>query len=182
MADNGRRDQTIPGAGGASPATAADKPGAGSEAPRLHAFSQGLPIALMRAREAVMDRLRPMLRRHGVTEQQWRVLRTLAGEATEVEVTQLAQLVFLQAPSLSRILRDLGRRGLIARRAAKADLRRALVSITEKGLQLIAEVAPEAAYQNAEIERLFGEQRMAQLRALLGELEAILGGRGRVRG
>jgi hypothetical protein len=36
---------------------------------------RALPIALLRAREAVMVRFRPILRYHGVTEQQWRVMR-----------------------------------------------------------------------------------------------------------
>ncbi len=45
----------------------------------MRAFSSSLPMALLRAREAVMRRFRPGLRDHGVTEQQWRVLRALAG-------------------------------------------------------------------------------------------------------
>ena len=34
-------------------------------------------MVLLLAREAVMERFRPMLRDFGVTEQQWRVLRSL---------------------------------------------------------------------------------------------------------
>ena len=37
-------------------------------------------MLLLRAREAVMLRFRDMLRRQGLTEQQWRVLRALATE------------------------------------------------------------------------------------------------------
>jgi hypothetical protein len=52
----------------------------------LGQYSQSLPASLMRAREAVMARIRPVLRAHGVTELQWRVLRTLAAVG-EVEVS-----------------------------------------------------------------------------------------------
>ncbi|MGH7006661.1 MAG: hypothetical protein ACREIP_22160, partial [Alphaproteobacteria bacterium] len=38
----------------------------------MRAFSRSLPMQLLRAREAVMQRFRPMLHQHGVTEQQWR--------------------------------------------------------------------------------------------------------------
>ena len=38
---------------------------------------RSLPMALLRARELLMERFRPMLSAHGVTEQQWRVLRVL---------------------------------------------------------------------------------------------------------
>ena len=43
----------------------------------LREFDRSLPMALLRAREAVMARFRPLFRLHGVTEQQWRVLRAL---------------------------------------------------------------------------------------------------------
>ena len=137
-------------------------------------FPHSLPAILMRAREAVMARIRPTLRAHDVTEPQWRVLRTL-GSIDEIEVTQLAEMVFLLPSSLSRILRDLSQRELIQRRTSDADLRRGLVSISDAGLALIEAASPDAARVNAEIESLFGEARIARLRALLAELEEALG-------
>ena len=92
-------------------------------------FSRSLPMSLLRAREAVMRQFRPSLRHHGLTEQQWRILRALAAVET-IEVTELARTAFLLGPSLSRILRDLEARQLIERRVAEADQRRAVVSIS----------------------------------------------------
>src|SRR4030081_2157398 len=88
----------------------------------MREFSRSLPMSLLRAREAVMRHFRPSLRDHGLTEQQWRILRALAS-IDAIEVTELARVAFLLGPSLSRILRDLEARRLIERRAAKADLR-----------------------------------------------------------
>lgn len=139
----------------------------------LVAFSESLPVALMRAREAVMARIRPMLREHGLTEQQWRVLRTL-GEGEEFEVTQLAKCAFLLPPSLSRILADLAAAGLIVRRTQERDLRRGIVSISDKGRILIDEVAPDAVRTATEVEWLYGGDRMNRLRKLLAELECAL--------
>src|SRR6476619_6163164 len=85
--------------------------------------SRSLPVALTRAREAVMRYIRPPLREHELTEQQWRVLRALAQDGP-LEPTELAHLTYLLAPSLSRILRDLVDRRLIDRRLMKSDLRR----------------------------------------------------------
>ena len=113
----------------------------------MREFSRSLPMSLLRAREAVMRQFRPSLRNHGLTEQQWRILRALAA-VEAIEVTELARVAFLLGPSLSRILRDLEARQLIERRTAKADLRRGVVSISAKGLKLIEAVAPtsEAIY------------------------------------
>src|ERR1700742_3661655 len=104
-------------------------------------FSRSLPMSLLRAREAVMRQFRPSLRNHGLTEQQWRILRALTAVET-IEVTELARTAFLLGPSLSRILRDLEARHLIERRVVKDDLRRGVVSISPKGLKLIEAVAP----------------------------------------
>ena len=87
-------------------------------------FSRSLPMSLLRAREAVMRQFRPSLRNHGLTEQQWRILRALAAVET-IEVTELARTAFLLGPSLSRILRDLEARQSDRAPAGKADLRRA---------------------------------------------------------
>src|SRR6201982_2692041 len=81
-------------------------------------FARSLPMSLLRAREAVMRQFRPSLRNHGLTEQQWRILRALTS-VDEIEVTELAHVAFLLGPSLSRILRDLEARPLIERKAAQ---------------------------------------------------------------
>ena len=136
-------------------------------------FSRSLPMSLLRAREAVMKQFRPSLRRHGLTEQQWRILRALSS-VDAVEVTELARMAFLLGPSLSRILRDLEARQLIERRTAKADLRRGVVSISQKGLRLIELVAPTSEAIYAAITRCYGAQQLAELQTMLGMLEESL--------
>jgi homoprotocatechuate degradation regulator HpaR len=141
----------------------------------MREFSRSLPMSLLRAREAVMRQFRPSLREHGLTEQQWRILRALAAVDT-IEVTELARTAFLLGPSLSRILRDLEARRLIERKAAKTDLRRGMVSISEKGLKLMERVAPTSEEIYAAITRRFGARRLAELQDMLGDLEASLAG------
>jgi homoprotocatechuate degradation regulator HpaR len=70
------------------------------------ALDRSLPLMLLRAREAVMDRFRPLLMRTGVTEQQWRVMRVLA-EGGAMEAGAVARAACLLPPSLSRIIRTL---------------------------------------------------------------------------
>jgi homoprotocatechuate degradation regulator HpaR len=136
-------------------------------------FSRSLPMSLLRAREAVMRQFRPSLRRHGLTEQQWRILRALTA-VEAIEVTELARVAFLLGPSLSRILRDLETRKLIERRTAKADLRRGMVSISTRGLRLIDAVAPNSEAIYAEITSRFGARKLGQLQDMLGLLERSL--------
>jgi homoprotocatechuate degradation regulator HpaR len=136
-------------------------------------FSRSLPMSLLRAREAVMKQFRPSLRRHGLTEQQWRILRALAA-VDAIEVTELAHVAFLLGPSLSRILRDLEARQLIDRRTAKADHRRGVVSISQKGLKLIELVAPTSEAIYAAISQRYGARKLAELQDMLAALEDSL--------
>lgn len=140
---------------------------------RLRDVSQSLPVALMRARESVMQYFRPHLREHGVTEQQWRVLRVLY-KAGEIEIAELASRTLLLGPSLSRILRDLEANDLVLRRSSEQDLRRFLVSIAPDGVRLLAAGAASSESAYREITRRFGEERLEKLFALLTELEESL--------
>jgi homoprotocatechuate degradation regulator HpaR len=158
-----------------SPGTAGSKAASAIAVRRvpMREFSRSLPMSLLRAREAVMRHFRPSLRNHGLTEQQWRILRALAS-IDAIEVTELAHVAFLLGPSLSRILRDLEARHLIERRVAKADLRRGVVSISAKGLKLIEAVAPSSEAIYDAITRRYGARKLAELQDMLGALEASL--------
>jgi homoprotocatechuate degradation regulator HpaR len=140
---------------------------------RIRDFSQSLPMLLLRGREAVMRYFRPSLLEHGVTEQQWRVLRALS-TADEMEVTILANATFLLPPSLSRILKDLQRRGLVKRRSDRRDARRNLVAITAKGNELIDTLSPHSELIYAEITKCVGPKNFELLQTLLRQLEADL--------
>src|SRR6202046_4440383 len=139
----------------------------------MREFSRSLPMSLLRAREAVMRQFRPSLRRHGLTEQQWRILRALAS-IDAIEVTELARVAFLLGPSLSRILRDLEANRLIERKAAQAALRRGVVSISAKGVRLMETVAPSSEAIYAVITRRYGARKLRELQEMLHELERSL--------
>jgi len=142
---------------------------------RLRHFSQSLPMLLLRSRESVMRHFRRMLREHDITEQQWRILRALV-TAPSMEVSELARGTFLLGPSLSRILRDLERREMIRRKADPRDARRALISISPRGLALIDKVSPSSEEIYRQIEKAFGGTRLRELQQLLETLERSMNG------
>lgn len=139
----------------------------------MREFSRSLPMALLRAREAVMREFRPSLRDHDMTEQQWRVLRALS-TGREMEVAELANATCLLGPSLSRILRDLEERGLVTRRVPETDLRRGFVSISPVGNALIARVGPISESIYATLTRRYGAARLKLLYEMLEQLEQCL--------
>lgn len=132
----------------------------------LREFGHSLPMEFLRAREAAMARFRPMLRKHNLTEQQWRVVRILA-EFPKIDASELAQRALLLAPSLSRIFQHLEREMLITRSSDSRDQRRSLFALTSRGETLYSRVAPESEAIYTQIEQEFGSERLRQLYELL---------------
>ena len=135
---------------------------------------QSLPVLLARARAAVSGRFRKVLRQHGMTVEQWRILLALT-TGDFIEVNKLAQRTDLLQPSLSRILRDLQGRGLLLRVPDPADARRILVVVTPQGRQLVNDTRGDTREVFAEIDTLFGTRETAALRKELLRLVAVLG-------
>ncbi len=138
--------------------------------PLLRDFAHSLPMALLRTREAVVQRFRVVLSRHGLTEQQWRILRAL-DERDGLEITLLADTCQILLPSMTGILRRMESKGLIARHAHQSDGRSIRIALTEGAKALVEEIKPEIVQVYAEIERILGGAKLAQLYALLEELE-----------
>ena len=77
----------------------------------LRGFDRSLPMALLKAREAVMKKFVPALREHNLSPQQWRVIRAVH-EQDGVDISELAERCYLLMPSLSRIVPNLEKRVL----------------------------------------------------------------------
>ncbi|MFV0491448.1 MAG: homoprotocatechuate degradation operon regulator HpaR [Pseudorhodobacter sp.] len=136
----------------------------------LAATRRTLPISLLRAREAVMERFRPLLSAHGVTEQQWRVLRILQ-EAERMDASELAEAACVLPPSLSRIIKTLEKKTYIAVAKDRDDGRRSQISLTPEGDTFLRRVAPESAAIYATIEAALGQDRIA---SLLDDIDVLL--------
>jgi homoprotocatechuate degradation regulator HpaR len=138
----------------------------------LRKTGRSLPIALLRAREAVMGPIRGMLSHSGVNEQKWRVLRILE-EQGPLEVSQVADKACLLLSSLTRMIGPMVREGLVTRHTPPQDRRKAVIAITEAGAALIHRHAADSAAIFARIEADFGRDRLEVLLDLLEHLKTI---------
>lgn len=136
---------------------------------RLSHTQRTLPIALLRAREAVLERLRPVLAGEDVTEQQWRIMRVLQ-EHSHIEAKQLATLACIHPSSVTRILQTLEMKKLVKIEKSKTDGRRLTISVARKGALFISRVSPEMLRIYSEIELLIGKN---DINDLLDRLEHI---------
>ncbi len=132
-------------------------------------------MALLKARESVMVRFRPTLRQHGLTEQQWRVLRAMSAVERSLRPMEMAQMTFISMPSLSRLLKTLEGKALITRGRLADDLRGSEFGLTAEGHALVHEIAPSSEATYAQIEDLVGHADVEQLYRVLDKVVQRLG-------
>ena len=137
---------------------------------------RNLPLLLLHARESVIGQFRPLLNAHGVTEQQWRIVRALL-ERGPMEPRQIVDVCRISSPSLAGVLARMDDLGLVVRERHANDQRRVQVTLTDKARTLAAEMAPqiEAIYQTREahIGREFIDRFYAALDELIEMMEQL---------
>ena len=132
-------------------------------------FNQSLPMSLLRARESVMRKFMPALQAHGLSAQQWRVMRALHEEHAQ-DLSTLAERCYLLKPSLSRIIRNLEARSIVHRLTDPQDQRVSVVSISPKGIRLFQTILPSSESQYTHITKQFGAKKLQHLHELLEQL------------
>jgi homoprotocatechuate degradation regulator HpaR len=122
---------------------------------------------MLRAREAIMISFRPILAKHGFTEQQWRVLRVL-GEKGSSDAGQVAFDACILAPSLSRIIGKLEKEKIISRFVDEKDGRRVNLVLTRQGEETLKKIVPDMDVVYKSIQKRYGEEKLTKLLELLG--------------
>ncbi len=139
---------------------------------------RNLPRLLLQAREAVMAHTRPGLREHGLSDQQWRVLRVLGEHAHEsggIETGRVAREAFLLGPSLTGVLNRMARDGLIERSRCPQDARRSVVRATPEGLAKVQALSQTIEAHYVWMEHQLGKDALLALYTLLDNVIALEG-------
>src|SRR5271168_2205361 len=118
---------------------------------------RNLPLLLLQAREHVIARFRPILNEHGVTEQQWRIVRALI-DTGPLEPREIGKLCRISSPSLAGVLSRMEELRLIKRKRLAHDQRRLRVSLTPRSRALAARMAPQIEATYRRIEAVIGAE------------------------
>ncbi|MDR6961784.1 homoprotocatechuate degradation regulator HpaR [Pseudomonas brassicacearum] len=133
---------------------------------------QSLTLTLLQAREAAMVFFRPSLNQHGLTEQQWRVIRILS-QHDELEINRLAELACILKPSMTGVLVRMEAAGMVVRRKAEQDQRRVLVRLAPQGQASFDSMSQSMEENYQRLQDKLGEEKLQTLLGLLNELKMI---------
>jgi len=102
---------------------------------------QQATLGLLRTADAVKRSLAQVIEPHGITPQQYNVLRILRGAGPDgLPTLTIGERMIEQTPGVTRLVDRLERKGLVARKPCSTDRRRVFCRITPKGLDLLKEL------------------------------------------
>jgi homoprotocatechuate degradation regulator HpaR len=132
---------------------------------------RNVPQLLLKTREALLCHFRPIITHFGLTEQQWRILRTLS-ENESLEPREICEKCHILSPSMAGVLSRLEAMELVKRSRFAGDQRRVQVSLTEKSEKLVAEMAPLIEQQYVLLEESLGKDLLNQVYTVLDRVLA----------
>jgi len=102
---------------------------------------QQATLGLLRTADAMKRSLAQVIEPHGITPQQYNVLRILRGAGPEgLPTLTIGERMIEQTPGVTRLVDRLERKGLVERNPCPKDRRRVFCQITPKGLELLTEL------------------------------------------
>jgi DNA-binding MarR family transcriptional regulator len=133
---------------------------------RFESASQQAIVALLVAAAAVLQRMNDVLREHGITHDQYNVLRILRGAQPDGHPRgEIGRRMMSRAPDVTRLLDRLERQGLIARGWAPENRRLSMARITPAGLALLEAADPEVLALQMEATRGLTMEQLATIAA-----------------
>ena len=128
-------------------------------------------VTLLRTASEVRRRLSAVVEPHGITGQQYNVLRILHDVHPDpLPVLEIAERMIEETPGITGLLDRLETKGLVRRQRCADDRRQVHCHLTDGGLALLAELDPEFDRVDAEIVAPLAEDEMRRLVSLLSAL------------
>jgi DNA-binding MarR family transcriptional regulator len=131
---------------------------------RFLTLADAAVVSLMVAADHLGQAVAPVWERHGITADQYNVLRILRGvHPAGHPRNEVARRMIHRAPDVTRMLDRLVRQGLVGRVRNPDDRRESVATITKAGLALLDRVDPEVHATQKAVTAALGERDLREL-------------------
>ena len=135
---------------------------------------QQATLCLLRTADAVKRRFARVIEPHGITPQQYNVLRILRGAGPAgLPTLTIGERMIEQTPGTTRLVDRLERKGLVTRTPCPTDRRRIFCQITNKGLKLLTELDEPVNQCEAQAVSALASDDLSSLIALLDSVSSV---------
>ena len=140
---------------------------------KFRSREQEATLGLLRTADAVKRSLAHLIEPHGITPQQYNVLRILRGAGPDgLPTLTIGERMIEQTPGVTRLVDRLERKGMVARAPCAKDRRRVFCRITPKGLDLLRELDEPVNRWDAQTVAVLVPSDLDSLIALLDRVRA----------
>jgi len=139
----------------------------------FHSKAQEAALGLMRTADLVRREVTKVVEPHGITIQQYNVLRILRGAGENgLPTLEIAERMIEEAPGITRLIDRLEAKKLVKRERCRKDRRRVWCQITKDGLALLEKLDTPVR----EAERALGSLSSTELTQLVALLDRARSG------
>jgi DNA-binding MarR family transcriptional regulator len=136
----------------------------------MYRFSNSLPYLLARLGVRMGDLFVRVIRHENLTLPMYRVLAALSEQGHALRLGEIAELTSADVSTLSRIVAEMSRAGLLTRDRPENDQRSLQVALTPKGTELAARLMPIAHHYEDVATGNMSTKEAAELKRVLVEL------------
>lgn len=119
----------------------------------------------------MVDQLRAKIKPHGITMQQYNVLRVLRGAGEPISTSIIRERLLDKMADTSRMVNRLHQKGLVIRRECEQDKRLVDVLLTDEGYELLAQLDK----LNRDMDRICGDLTDQEAKLLSSLLDKLRG-------
>ena len=128
-------------------------------------------VTLLRTADVLRGELERTLGKHGITLQQFNVLRILRGSHPKpLPTLEIADRMIERAPGITRLIDRLENAGLVSRKRCPEDRRVVHCAITEAGVEMLAQSVPTAREAGRRLSSRLSQDELERLTELLDRL------------
>lgn len=132
-------------------------------------------VGIMRTASLLQRAISQVVEPHGITRQQYNVLRILRGSGAQgLPTLTIRDRMIEEAPGITRLIDRLEQAGLISRERCSPDRRQVLCRINERGLALLDALEEQVDGAVDRAVSLLDEREQRQLIALLDRVRAAV--------
>jgi MarR family transcriptional regulator, organic hydroperoxide resistance regulator len=135
----------------------------------LYRLTNSLPYMLNRVGVRMGDLFSRRIAGYGVTLPMYRVMAAL-WEKADQRLGDLAAMTTIEISTLSRLIGEMKRRGLVTRSRLKDNARTVAINLTPKGRTLVEELIPIAMHFEDVAVRSFPSKNILDLKTVLSEI------------
>ena len=138
----------------------------------FNSLAEEAQLNLQRTADHIQIAFTRLFREHGITGQQYNVLRILRGAGEPLPILEIGDRMVTVVPAITGLIDRLEKQGLVRRTRSEEDRRVVSVTILGNGLKLLADLDKPLAKLNKQLLDHMAEDELKTLITLLEKMRA----------